>query len=219
MYIGMPSSARRRRFFSHLEVKRLTQFLESKNERVFKYLSPHGEVPKFSDLEWRYCYDSSLQPVIRTSQQGLVQMCNDNLRVIDESLIHRRQWVWMSLENLSASAFEGRSTNRFAMSAVGPSNLQICPHIKLVEKITVGDFLQKGRCSGCRTEFSLGFKHFESRGYAFYVTIWKDLGNEPYKTMMQSFESDKRHDSRTHELTYLAAHETSCAQDDAENRI
>lgn len=154
----------------------------------------------------------TMEPIIEITPEGLIQLTHDHFRTnrLHECIVHRRQSVWMSLENLSASAFEGQNTKRFAKSNTGPSNFYICAHIKLTKKLVVGGLVQRGRCSECYTEFCLGFKHYDSRGHAFFVTVWQDLGLRPEENEWQPVPVKKAcHYPPRGTLPFLT-HETIC---------
>ncbi|QSZ29525.1 hypothetical protein DSL72_004039 [Monilinia vaccinii-corymbosi] len=114
------------------------------------------------------------KPIIREIYGKLIQMAHEKFRVVKGSLMYRSQRVWMSLKDLSDSIFRELQPNA---SKIGPSNLKICSHIKLSEKIAAGDPIKKERCGKCHTEFCIGFKEFDGRGSVLFLTIWKDFGS------------------------------------------
>ncbi|KAG4028621.1 hypothetical protein MFRU_020g00610 [Monilinia fructicola] len=114
------------------------------------------------------------KPIICQVPGGLVQLTHEAFRVIKGSLMHRRQRIWTPLEQFSDSDFKDFDADH---TAIGPSRLSICTHIRLPGKITVGGLIEKGRCGECRTEFSLGFKEIYGGRFALFITIWKDFGS------------------------------------------
>lgn len=118
----------------------------------------------------------------------LLELTRQKFRMVKGSLIHRRQFVWISLSTFSCDVFDVWPPSAYREVSINdteasmPGNIFICAHIRLLPVLTL---IPRGRCSICRTEFCSGYEDYNVRGLAFFITIWKDLGSKPGNEVWQ----------------------------------
>lgn len=96
-----------------------------------------------------------------------VRQFREECRIVQGSLIHRLQSVYISRKCLRTTPFRCDL----------PSEI-ICPHIKFrTSEHNIGSGVK--RCQKCRTEYRIDFKHHDGHGLVIFFTRLKDLGAGP----------------------------------------
>jgi len=102
-----------------------------------------------------------------TEREEYLRQSREECRVIQGSLIQRKQSVYISRISSTATS----------MNYDTPSAM-ICGHIRFTPSQHNASSAIK-RCHKCRTEYRVDFKYYDGHGLAIFITTWKDLGTGP----------------------------------------